>query len=427
MHDIRRLRDNADTVRANIKRKGFDADTGAALALDSNWRELTTRGDLLKAELNKASKAIGMAKKAGRDAAEEMEAARKIRDEIGETDEQKKEVQEQLRTLLLAWPAEPDAEAPEGLTEESNVQVRESGPKPAFDFDVVDHLALAENVDMLDMPRGAKITGTAFPVYKGPGATLERALIQFMMDRHITRNGYTELFVPFMVNRDSVLGTGQLPKLEDDMYHVEREDFYLIPTSEAPITNMHRDEILQTDELPKKYVAYSPCFRREAGAYGAETRGLLRIHQFNKVELVQIVHPEKSEEVQQEILNHALNILDDLGIAWRVMDLCAGEMSFAAARCFDIEVWAPGTGRWLEASSVSNFRDFQARRMNLRAKLPGEKKPVFPHTLNGSGLATSRLMVALLETWQTPEKRIRIPQALQPYMHGLDQIRGCEA
>ncbi len=424
MHDIRRLREQADLVKANIKRKGFDADTDAALALDKEWRELTTKGDQLKAELNKASKAIGMAKKAGRDAAEEMEAARQVRDNISATDERKKVLEEQIRILLQSWPAEPDTKAPEGLTAEQNIVASESGEKPSFDFNLLDHLELGEKLDILDMPRGSKITGSGFPVYKGHGATLERALIQFMLDTHIREHGYTELFVPFMANRDSVLGTGQLPKLEEDMYYINKDEFYLIPTAEVPITNMHRDDTLRHDELPVKYVAYSPCFRREAGTYGADTRGLLRIHQFNKVELVHIVDPEKSEAAQLEILSHALKILDTLGITWRVLDLCAGDMSFAAARCFDIEVWAPGTGRWLEASSVSNFRDFQARRMNLRVKIPTEKKPVFPHTLNGSGLATSRLMVALMETWQTPENRIRIPKPLQPYMNGLDQIRG---
>ncbi len=425
MHDIKRLRQNSDDVKAAIARKGFDADTAKALELDARWREMTQRGDEFKAELNKASKAIGMAKKAGRDAQEEMDHARSLREQAAALDDEKRDVRAELDKLLSNWPAEPDPNAPEGLTEAENLEVREWTPdEPAPDFKLQDHLALAEGLGILDMPRGAKITGGGWPLYVGKGARLERALINFMLDIQTGEHGYNELYVPFAVNRDSAFGTSQLPKLEEDMYLMEKDDLFLIPTSEVPITNMHRNEIVDGDMLPLKYTAYSACFRREAGAYGADTRGLLRVHQFNKVELVQIVEPETSEQTQLEILGHATEILERLKLRYRVLDLCCGEMSFGAARCFDIEVWAPGTGSWLEVSSVSNFRDFQARRMNLRYRAGDHGKPELPHTLNGSGLATSRLMVAVMETYQTPEGRIRIPAALQNYMGGLDQIAG---
>ncbi|MCB2212001.1 serine--tRNA ligase [bacterium] len=425
MHDIKRLRQNADDVKTAIARKGFDADTAKALELDTRWRQMTQRGDEFKAELNKASKAIGMAKKAGRDAQEEMDHARSLREQAAALDDEKRAVRAELDTLLASWPAEPDPNAPEGLTENENLEVREWTPdEPAPDFKLQDHLALAEGLGILDMPRGAKITGGGWPLYVGKGARLERALINFMLDTQTGEHGYNELYVPFAVNRDSAFGTSQLPKLEEDMYLIEKDDLFLIPTSEVPITNMHRNEIIDGDSLPLKYSAFSACFRREAGAYGADTRGLLRVHQFNKVELVQIVEPETSDQTQLEILGHATEILERLKLRYRVLDLCCGEMSFGAARCFDIEVWAPGTESWLEVSSVSNFRDFQARRMNLRYRAGDHGKPELPHTLNGSGLATSRLMVAVMESYQTPEGRIRIPAALQNYMGGLDQISG---
>ncbi|MBS1262530.1 MAG: Serine--tRNA ligase [Calditrichaeota bacterium] len=424
MHDIRRLRRDPDEVRRAILRKGFEADVGHALALDARWRELTARGDELKAELNTASKAIGQAKKAGRDAEAEMARARALREQASALDDEKRQVKSELDELLLSWPAEPDPRAPDGLSEEQNVVLRESELPVTPDFELHDHLALAEALGILDMPRGAKITGGGWPVYRGEGARLERALVNFMLDIQTADHGYTELFVPFAVNRESALGTAQLPKLDDDMYLVEKDDLYLIPTSEVPITNLHRGEILDGGALPLKYTAYSACFRREAGAYGAETRGLLRVHQFNKVELVQIVRPEQSERVQEEILAHATAILDRLKLGYRIVDLCCGELSFGAARCLDVEVWAPGTKAWLETSSVSNFREFQARRMMLRARIGDGGRPELVHTLNGSGLATSRLMVALLETYQTPEGRVRVPAALQPYLGGLDMITG---
>ncbi|MFC2170681.1 serine--tRNA ligase [Calditrichota bacterium] len=424
MHDIKRIRNNPEEMKNNINRKGFSADIAAIVDIDKQWRNLTAEVEQHKAELNKASRRIGEAKKAGGNAESEMLAARELRNSIAEMDIETGKLLEQINQLLGTIPAEPDKLAPEGLTAKENIVVREDISQPPLDFEVIDHLTLAEELGILDMARGSKITGTAFPVYAGQGATLERALINYMLDVHINENHYTELFVPFLVNKDSAYGTGQLPKLKDDMYYVENDELFLIPTSEVPITNLYRDEILNQKDIPIRHVAYSACFRREAGAYGSETRGLLRVHQFNKVELVQIVEPEASEEAQQEILKHATFILEQLELPYRVIELCCGELSFAAARCFDIEVWSPATGNWLECSSVSNFRDFQARRMNLRYWANGSNKPVHPHTLNGSALATSRLMVSLIENYQTPERRIRIPIALKPYMNNLDQIKG---
>lgn len=426
MHDIRRLRDHSDELRDALKRKGFDADIDKALDLDRRWREATKAGDDLKAELNKASRAIGEAKKAGRDAADEMEAARLLREKGAQLEDEKRDLKAELDQLLLSWPAEPSPDAPDGLTAAENVVYREAGPEKSFDFKPLDHLTLSEKLGILDMPRGAKVAGSGWPLYVGLGATLERALINYMLDVHTSRNGYRELFVPFAVNRDSATGTGQLPKLAEDMYYVEKDDLFLIPTAEVPITNIHRGEILEQADLPRRYTAFSACFRREAGAYGAETRGLLRIHQFNKVELVQIVEPDTSADTHQEILNQATGILDALGIRYRVIELCAGDMSFAASKCYDIEVWSPSTETWLEASSVSNFRDFQARRMNLRFRPAEGGKPEYPHTLNGSGLATSRLMVSLLETYQTSDHSVVVPEVLRPYLGGREVITGVD-
>lgn len=424
MHDIRRVREVPEEVKKSIGRKNFPADVDHLLEMDNRWRDLTRSSDDLRAEMNKASKAIGVAKKAGRDAEKEMEASRQLKEKGAQIEEEKRDLRQKMDELLMSWPAEPADDAPEGFTAADNVVYKEAGSLPGYDFSPADHLTLAKNLRLLDMDRGAKVTGSGWPLYTGLGASLERALINFMLDTHSRENGYRELFVPMVVNRDSARGTGQLPKLENDMYHIDQEDFFLIPTSEVPITNMHRDEILDLEELPLRYTAFSSCFRREAGAYGAETRGLLRVHQFNKVELVQIVKPSESAEVHQQILAQATSILDRLNIPYRVIELCAGDMSFAAAKCYDIEVWSPANETWLEASSVSNFRDFQARRMNLRYRPEGGGKPEHPHTLNGSGLATSRLMVSLLECNQTKDGEIVIPEALRPYLGGMERITG---
>lgn len=427
MHDIRRLREQPDDVKKSLALKNFDADVKGVLALDDRWRGLTAKGDELKSELNKASKAIGEAKKAGRDAAEEMETARKLRDEAASIDDQKRELRQTIDDLLMTWPAEPSPTAPVGKSEQENVVIRVEGEAVSFDFNPKNHLDIAEPLHLLDMARGAKLTGTGWPVYFGKGASLERALLNFMLDVQTREHGYEEVYVPFVVNRASATGTGQLPKFEDDLYRIESEDFFLIPTAEVPLTNMHADEIIEEKDLPMRYAAFSACFRREAGAHGADTRGLQRVHQFNKVELVEIVHPDKSEEAHQRILTNAEEILKRLGLKYRVIELCTGDLSFGASKCFDIELWSPATESWLEVSSVSNFRDFQARRMNLRFRPEGGGKPEFAHTLNGSGLATPRLMVALLETFQTEAGDFLVPEPLRPYLSGLDCISGAKS
>ncbi|MEJ2052832.1 MAG: serine--tRNA ligase [Calditrichaceae bacterium] len=319
---------------------------------------------------------------------------------------------------LSKIPNMPHSTTPVGSDASENIQVKTWGDIPQFDFKILNHVELGERLNILDFPRGGKVTGSGFPVYKGPGASLERALINYMIDFHLQNHNYTEIFPPFLVNRDSMFGTGQLPKLEEDMYLAEKDDLFLIPTAEVPVTNLHRDEILSADQLPVKYVAYSACFRREAGSYGKDTRGFLRVHQFNKVEMVNFVHPDKSEEVHEIMLREATEILEALHIPYRVLLLCSGDLSFSAAKCYDIETWSPAEEKWLEASSVSNFMDFQARRASIRFRPEKGAKPQFVHTLNGSGLATSRLMVSLLENNQTDEGTVMIPEVLIPYMHG---------
>ena len=317
----------------------------------------------------------------------------------------------------------PHKTTPRGKDASENVETKRWGKIPEFDFKPLSHLELGERLDILDFKRGGKVTGSGFPVYKGDGARLERALINFMLDVHIEKHGYTEVFPPFLANRASMFGTGQLPKLEDDMYYAPKDDLFLIPTAEVPVTNLHRDEILEGDDLPIKYVAYSACFRREAGSYGKETHGFLRVHQFNKVEMVNFVRPEDSYERHEQLLKEATDILEMLEIPYRVLLLCSGDLSFAAAKCYDIETWSPYEQKWLEASSVSNFEDFQARRANIRFRPEKGAKPQFVHTLNGSGLATSRLMVSLMETYQTDEGTIVIPEPLRKYMGGQSIIR----
>jgi seryl-tRNA synthetase len=333
------------------------------------------------------------------------------------------ELDQSIFDELIKIPNMPHATTPTGKDASENVEIKIWGEIPEFDFKILNHVELGERLNILDFPRGGKVTGSGFPVYKGMGATLERALINFMIDFHLKNHKYTEIFPPFVANRESMFGTGQLPKLIDDMYFCEKDDLFLIPTAEVPVTNLHRDEILSGDELPIKYVAYSACFRREAGSYGRDTRGFLRVHQFNKVEMVNFVHPEESEKVHEVMLSEATEILEALNIPYRVLLLCSGDLSFAAAKCYDIETWSPAENKWLEVSSVSNFMDFQARRANIRFRSEKGAKPQFVHTLNGSGLATSRLMVSLLENNQTDEGTIMVPEALIPYMHGKSVIK----
>lgn len=415
MLDLKFIRENPEDVKRAIELKGEKDQVDEILKLDERRRELIKKGDALKARRNDVTEEIANLKKQGKDASELIEEMKKVSDEIKAIDSELKRVELELENLLLWIPNIPHESVPIGKDASDNLVVRYWGEIQEFDFEIKDHLTLGKRLGIIDFERGAKLTGSGFPLYIGKGATLERALINFMLDLHIQKHGYVEVFPPFLVNEASMRGTGQIPKLKEDMYYCPEDDLYLIPTAEVPVTNIHRDEILDISELPKKYVAYSACFRREAGSWGRETRGFLRVHQFNKVELVKFTTPETSYDELEALVRDAEEVLQLLNIPYRVVLLCTGDMSFSSAKTYDIEVWSPGERKWLEASSCSNFEDFQARRMNIRFKRDKKSKPEFVHTLNGSGLATSRLMVALLENYQTPEGKVIVPKVLHKY------------
>ncbi|CUT00907.1 seryl-tRNA synthetase [Candidatus Kryptobacter tengchongensis] len=415
MLDLKFIRENPEIVKRAIELKGEKDHVDEIIKLDERRRELIKKGDSLKARRNDVTEEIANLKKQGKDASELIEEMRKVSDEIKAIDSELKKVESELENLLLWIPNIPHESVPIGKDASDNLVVRTWGEIQEFDFEIMDHLTLGKKLGIIDFERGAMLTGSGFPLYIGKGATLERALINFMLDLHIQKHGYVEVFPPFLVNETSMRGTGQIPKLKEDMYYCPEDDLYLIPTAEVPVTNIHRDEILEISELPKKYVAYSACFRREAGSWGRETRGFLRVHQFNKVELVKFTTPETSYDELESLVKDAEEVLQLLNIPYRVVLLCTGDMSFSSAKTYDIEVWSPAERKWLEASSCSNFEDFQARRMNVRFRRDKRSKPEFVHTLNGSGLATSRLMVALLENYQTPEGKVIVPKVLHKY------------
>ncbi|MCX6639111.1 MAG: serine--tRNA ligase [bacterium] len=417
MLDLKFIRENADQVKRGVQNKKESADIDQILTLDEERRGILVEVEKLKATRNRVSKDIGEQVKSGGDPAELKAQMREVSQQIQDFDLRLKDVETNLTSLLEWVPNMPHPSVPVGLTAEDNQVYRTWGEPLISDFPLKDHLTLGKELDILDFGRGSKITGSGFPVYKGKGAALERALINFMLDQHTRHHGYTEMFIPFVANRDSMRATGQLPKLEDDMYYVNRDELFLIPTAEVPLTNLHRDEIIPEEQLPIYYTAYSACFRREAGSYGRDTRGFLRVHQFNKVELVKFVHPDSSYDELEKLLLDAESIVQMLGIHYRVLTLCSGDLSFSSAKTYDIETWAPGEGKWLETSSVSNFEDFQARRAAIRYREKESGKARFLHTLNGSGLATSRLMVSLLETFQTDEGTVLVPEALLPYLN----------
>lgn len=415
MLDIKFIRANPELVREAIRNKNEKADLDALFALDEEKRRLQFEYDSLKARQNQVSQAIPQMKKNGEDTSELLKEMGSVAEQLKEVNAKLGEAGDKLDALLLTIPNIPHSEVPVGRDESSNREVRVWDGQPVFGFEPQDHLAIAERNGLLDLPRGARISGSGFPIYAGKGAMLERALINFMLSLHITKHGYTELAVPLLVTRKTMTGTGQLPKLEADMYHVGEDDLFLIPTAEVPVTNIYAGEVLSYSQLPIKYVAYTPCFRREAGSYGKDTRGLQRLHQFNKVEMVRFVEPETSYGVLEEMLRDAEEVLQALGLHYRIVELCTGDLSFASAKTYDIEVWAPGSGKYLEVSSVSNFVDFQARRANIRYR-DREGKVAFLHTLNGSGVATPRLMIALLETYQKADGTIQVPEALRGFL-----------
>jgi len=426
MLDIKWLRENLDAAEASLRRRG--AGTAAVLAglikLDEARRQCLREAEALKSDKKKISAVVGRLKKEGQAADEEMEAVRQMNVRIKELDERVSELEREFEAALLGVPNLPDPSVPDGEDESQNQVIRSIGEPPAFSFEPKSHVDLGEALDILDFKRAAKISGARFAVFKGQGSRLMRALINFMLDVHTGENGYEELYPPFLVNADSLTGTGQLPKFAEELFCMRDDPLYLIPTAEVPVTNYHRDEILPEEPLPIRYVAYTPCFRREAGSYGKDTRGLIRQHQFDKVELVQFAAPEKSWEALESLVADAESILKKLELPYRVVALSAGDLGFSAAKTYDLEVWLPSQGTYREISSCSNFTDFQARRSRIRYKKKADGKTAFVHTLNGSGLAAGRLFVALLENFQQADGSVAVPVALRPYLNGLDRIGG---
>ncbi len=422
MLDIKILRQNPEKIKDALKKRNNDLDITPAIELDAKRRELLTDVEQRKAKQNEINKKIPQMKKAGENTDEIFAQMRELSADIKADDEKVREIDEKLRDFMLRIPNIPNDEVPVGADDSENVEIRKFSEPRKFDFEPKAHWDIGTNLDILDFERGVKIAGTRFTVYKGLGARLERAVIQFFLNTHTEESGYTEIFPPYMVNRASMTGTGQLPKFEEDAFKVVNNGFFLIPTAEVPVTNLHRDEILDGDKLPIKYCAYSACFRAEAGSAGRDTRGLIRQHQFNKVELVKFVKPEESYSELEKLTNDAEKLLQKLGIAYRVVCLSTGDLGFSSAKTYDIEVWMPSYGRYVEISSCSNFEDYQARRANIRYKNDPKDKAQFVHTLNGSGLAVGRTVAAILENYQNADGTVTVPEVLVPYM-GTDIIK----
>ncbi len=415
MLDLKLIRENPEQVKEKLSTRGEGAEyVDKILQLDAERRGCIGKTEGLKSIRNTVSAEIAKMKKAGEDASGKIAEMKKTSDEIKSLDDKLNEIENQINEILINIPNLPEDGIPIGSTADENVEVRKWGEKPEGEFKFLDHIEIGKKHDILNFETGAKISGSGFPFYKGKGAILERALINFMLDTH-RNNGYTEVFMPFLVNRASMEAAEKVPKFEEDMYHVTADDLFAIPTAEVPIINIHRDEILNFSQLPIKYCGYTACFRREAGSYGKDTKGFLRVHQFNKVEMVNFCTPESSNEQLHEMLIHACGVLEALNIHYRVMDLCTGDIGFSASKQYDIETWSPAENKWLEASSVSNCTDFQSRRAQIRFRRPDQKGTELVHILNGSGLATSRLMVSLLESYQTPDGKIIVPKALHKY------------
>ena len=416
MISIDLIRNNLDQLTIALSSKGYNENLDEAVELDSYIRKSLSTANELRAERNKVSDQIALIKKKGGDAQGMIKSMREVGESIKKIENKIGISKEKLDDILLNVPNPPHNSVPKGNDEKENKVVSIWGEDISFNFDIKSHVEIGNQLGLFDFDQASKISGSGFPLYKSKGALLERGLINFMLDFQTNNNGYTEIFPPFLVNSTSALTTGNLPKFSEDMYHSEIDNLWLIPTAEVPITSYHRDQILSENQLPKKYAAFSACFRREAGSYGKDTRGLLRVHQFNKVELVQFVNPNESYKVLEELTSHAEEILRSLKLKYRKVELCSGDLSFSAAKCFDLEVWSPAEEKWLEVSSCSNFEDFQARRGNIRYRKSSDEKVEFVHTLNGSGLATPRLMVALLETYQNKDGSVQVPDVLQDYI-----------
>ncbi len=417
MLDLKRILADLDGVRAALAARGADVDLDRLVALDERRRKTIAEVEALKAERNESSRKIGQMLKAGEDAGPLRERMREVGERIRALDEELRGIEGEIRDLLLTIPNVPHESCPVGPDESANRVERTWGEPRSFDFEVRDHVDIGEISGILDFERAAKVTGARFVVLTGLGARLERALIQFMLDLHTELHGYREVLPPFIVNRKSLLGTGQLPKFEEDLFRVDPPgDWYLVPTAEVPVTNLHAGEILREEDLPLRYCAYTPCFRSEAGSYGKDTRGMIRQHQFDKVELVTFARPEESWEILEQLTGHAEEVLRRLELPYRVVTLSTGDLGFSAAKTWDIEVWLPSQGTYREISSCSNFTDFQARRANIRYRPADGGKPRFVHTLNGSGLAVGRTLVAILENYQREDGTFEVPAALRPYL-----------
>ncbi|UVI30400.1 serine--tRNA ligase [Paenibacillus spongiae] len=424
MLDVKLLRNEFGKVEQALTNRGKSLDIIAGFpALDAKRLELLQESELLKSRRNTVSQEVAKLKKSGGDAEALIVEMREVGDRIKELDEELRNAEAEIEELTLSIPNIPHDSVPVGASEEDNVEIRRVGDVPAFAFEPKAHWDLAQQLGILDFEAAGKVTGSRFVFYRGLGARLERALISFMMDLHSDEHGYEEMLPPYIVNRDSLIGTGQLPKFEEDLFKLNGTDYYLIPTAEVPVTNVHREEILNAEELPKYFVAYSACFRSEAGAAGRDTRGLIRQHQFNKVELVKLCKPEESYAELESLTQNAEKVLQLLGLPYRVLTLCTGDMGFTSAKTYDLEVWLPSGGTYREISSCSNFEDFQARRAGIRFRREAKSKPEFVHTLNGSGLAVGRTVAAIMENYQQEDGTIVIPEVLRPYMNGLEAIR----
>ncbi len=423
MLDLKLIRGETEKVKKALGRRKEVVDIDAIIAVDDKRRALLYEVEGLKAKQNEVTKKIPAMKKAGEDTTAVFAEMKEISERIKELDSQVREVEEELNRMMLTIPNVPDDSVPDGDTDEDNIEIRRFGEPKNFSFEPKAHWDLGKDLGVLDSDTAAKITGTRFTVYKDLGARLERAVINYYLDTHTEKNGYTEVFPPFMVHRNSMIGTGQLPKFEEDAFKVAGTEYFLVPTAEVPVTNMYREQILDGNELPIKHVAYTACFRAEAGSAGRDTRGLIRQHQFNKVELVKFAKPEQSYEELEKLTRDAESVLQGLGLPYRVVQICIGDLGFTAAKKYDIEVWMPSYGRYVEISSCSNFEDFQARRANIKYKDGQGSKAQYVHTLNGSGVAVGRTVAAIIENYQNEDGSITVPEVLVPYMNGKTVIK----
>jgi len=421
MLDIKLIRENPAKVQEGFRKRGEAIDLASLLKLDEERMSILKRVEDLRSRRNKASDEIGKLKREGKSADQYLEQMKGVSEEIKQLEVDIRGIEEQEQEILLVLPNIPNESVPVGENEKGNIEIRKWGNIPEFSFEPKPHWEIGEDLDIIDFQRATNIAGARFSLLKGPGALLERSLINFMLDLHTREHGYKEVVPPFMVNKKTMTGTGQLPKFEDELFRIERDGYYLIPTAEVPVTNIHQGEILQEEALPLYYTAYTPCFRREAGSYGKDTRGLIRQHQFNKVELVKFSKPEDSYNELEKLTNNAEEVLKRLGLPYRVVALCTGDMGFSSAKTYDIEVWLPGQNTYREISSCSNFEDFQARRADIRYKT-GKGRTEYVHTLNGSGLAVGRTLVAILENYQQEDGTVVIPEALRNYMGGMERI-----